>query len=138
MRFLARTLIAIAGCALVAAPAGAVSPSYTGNWPVTITRSHHSNVSGCLTLTDGGSFGWRHSGYGSLVLGGTKYTFGTFQVINGTLVATIEAHGYGQNAGLVFIGSANHGSIGKGVYESVYGGEDFDSGALTFGMKNGC
>ncbi|HMF27374.1 MAG TPA: hypothetical protein VKE42_01295, partial [Candidatus Cybelea sp.] len=98
-------------------------------------RSHHSNGTSCLTLTDDGSNGWKHSGSASL---GGSLSFGTFQVINHTLVATIEASGYGQNAGLVFIGSANHGNIGKGVFEDVYGGEDFDSGALTFGMKGGC
>lgn len=32
----------------------------------------------------------------------------------------------------------NNGSIGKGVFEQVYGGEDFDSGKLVFGMKGGC
>jgi hypothetical protein len=53
-------------------------------------------------------------------------------------VATIQAQGYGQNAGLVFIGSANRGSIGPGVFDDVYGGEAFDEGALTFGMKGGC
>jgi hypothetical protein len=29
------------------------------------------------------------------------------------------------------------GNIGDGVFEDVYGGEDFDSGALVF-MKGGC
>jgi hypothetical protein len=53
-------------------------------------------------------------------------------------VATIQAQGYGQNAGLVFIGSASHGRIGPGVFDDVYGGEAFDEGALTFGMKGGC
>jgi len=39
---------------------------------------------------------------------------------------------------LVFIASASHGTIGKGVYDDVYGGEAFDEGALAFGMKGGC
>jgi len=39
---------------------------------------------------------------------------------------------------LVFVASAGHGNIGKGAFEDVYGGEDFDSGALAFGTKGGC
>lgn len=118
--------------------AAAMTQGYSGSWPVTVSKSHHSNGTYCLTLNDGGSYGWRHSGSASLVIGSTKFPYGTFQVINHTLVATIQAQGYGQNAGLVFIAPADRGRIGEGVFEDVYGGEDFDSGALAFGMKGGC
>jgi len=139
MGFLQSISIGIAATLAMAAPAAAAtSQGYTGSWPVTVSRSQHSNGTYCLTLTDGGSEGFRHSGFATLVIGSKKYTFGTFQVINRTLIATIEAQGYGQNAGLVFVASASHGNIGKGVFEDVYGGEDFDSGALAFGTRNGC
>lgn len=140
MRFSDRTAVALTAWAFaIATTAGAAqAKSYTGKWPVTITQSQHSNETGCLTLTDYGRSGSKHSGSASLVLGGTKFSFGTFQVFNHTLVATIEGSGYGQNAGLVFIGSANRGNIGAGVYDEVYGGEAFDEGALAFGMRNGC
>jgi hypothetical protein len=108
--------------------------SYNGSWPVTITHAQHGNSSGCLTLTESGSNG----GSASLTLGSQKFPFGTFQVINHTLVATIQAQGYGQNAGLVFIGSARGRGIGPGVFDEVYGGSAFDEGALAFGMKGGC
>jgi hypothetical protein len=108
--------------------------SYGGSWPVTVTRSQHSNGTYCLTLIEYG----KNGGSASLVIGSQKFPYGTFQVINHTLVATIQAQGYGQNAGLVFIASASHGTIGKGVYDDVYGGEAFDEGALAFGMKGGC
>ncbi|MFZ3328720.1 MAG: hypothetical protein WA231_23820 [Methylocella sp.] len=108
--------------------------SYSGKWPVTVTRSQHSNGTGCLTLTENSSNG----GSASLVFGSQKFTFGTFQIFNHTLVATIQAQGYGQNAGLVFIGSARRGNIGPGVFDEVYGGEAFEEGALAFGMRNGC
>lgn len=108
--------------------------SYSGSWPVTVTRSQHSNGTGCLTLTQNGG----NSGAASLVFGSQKFTFGTFQIFNHTLVATIQAQGYGQNAGLVFIGSARRGNIGPGVFDEVYGGEAFEEGALAFGMRNGC
>lgn len=124
--------------AVAASASAATSQGYSGSWPVTVSRSQHSDGTYCLTLTDGGSEGFRHSGFATLVIGSKKYTFGTFQVINRTLIATIQAQGYGQNAGLVFVGSASHGNIGKGVFEDVYGGEDFDSGALAFGARNGC
>jgi hypothetical protein len=110
------------------------SHSYSGSWPVIVTRSQHSNGTYCLTLTENGSNG----GSASLVIGSQRFPSGSFLVINRTLVATIEAQGYGQNAGLVFVGSAGRGNIGSGVFEDVYGGSDFDSGALAFGMKGGC
>lgn len=113
---------------------GPAAHNYNGSWPVTITHTQHGDFTGCLTLTGSGSNG----GSASLVLGSQKYTFGTFQIFNHTLVATIEAQGYGQNAGLVFIGSAGRLSIGPGVFDEVYGGEAFSEGALAFGMKGGC
>ena len=73
-----------------------------------------------------------------LSLAAKRFPNGSFLVVNHTLVATITAQAYSQNAGLVFIGSANRGRIGPGVFEDVYGGSDFDSGALAFGMKGGC
>ena len=135
MRYSQRILFAIAAVAMASPNIAMADNGYTGNWPLTITKSHHSNGTYCLALTDKGSNGFRHSGSASL---GGSLNYGTFQVINHTLVATIEAQGYGQNAGLVFIGQANHGNIGNGFFEDVYGGEDFDSGALAFGMKGGC
>jgi hypothetical protein len=139
MHFLKPVFIAlIVTLAMVVSASPAMAQGYSGSWPVTVTRSQHSNGTYCLTLTDGGSLGWRHSGSASLVIGGSKFPYGTFQVIDGILVATIQAQGYGQNAGLVFMAPAGHGKIGKGVFEDVYGGEDFDSGALAFGMKGGC
>lgn len=111
------------------------SQSYSGNWPVTISRTQGDNGTGCLTLTENSG----NAGSASLVFGGTKYTFGTFQVINHILVATIQSQGgTGQNAGLVFIGSASRGKIGLGVFDEVYGGEAFVEGALAFGVKGGC
>ncbi|MBV8067389.1 MAG: hypothetical protein JO113_05405 [Candidatus Eremiobacteraeota bacterium] len=108
---------------------GAMVRSYSGSYPVTVTDTQRGNFTGCLTLTGNGS--------ASLVIGSQKFTFGTYLVIDDTFVATIEAQGYGQNAGLVFIAPASR-RLGQGVYEEVYGGEDFESGALAFGMKGGC
>lgn len=110
-----------------------LSRDYSGNWPATVTHSKNSNGTYCLTLTQTSGNG----GSASLVIGGQKYPFGTFQIFNGTLVATIQAQGYGQNAGLVFVGSA-HATLGPGVFDEVYGGEAFEEGALAFGVKGGC
>ncbi len=119
----------------------AIAQSYSGNWPLIVTKSHHANGTYCLTLTDNGALGWPHSGEASLTgekVGGTL-PYGTFQLINHLLMVTIQQPGgTGQNAGLVFIAAASDGNIGKGVYDQVYGGEEFDSGVLAFGVKNGC
>jgi hypothetical protein len=110
------------------------SHGYTGSWPVTVTHSQHFNGTYCLTLTENGSNG----GSASLVIGSQKFPDGSFQIFNHTLVATIEAQGYSQNAGLVFIGSARRGNVGPGVFDEVYGGGAFDEGALAFGTRGGC
>ena len=122
-------IAAVAATAMVA-PAGAtMAHGYSGSWPVTVTKSQHSNGTYCLMLGQNGS--------ASVIIGSRKYD-GSFLVFNHTLVATITVQAYSQNAGLVFVGSASRGNIGKGVFEDVYGGSDFDSGALAFGMKDGC
>ena len=121
-------------------PSSAVAQSYSGNWPITVTQSQHSNGTYCLKLTDNGSLGWPHSGQASLTIAkGDNLPYGTFQLIDGLLLVTIEASGAtGQNAGLVFLGRASGGHISKGVYDQVYGGEASDTGVLVFGEKGGC
>ena len=108
--------------------------SYTGTYPVTISHAQVGNGTYCLTLDQTA----KSAGSASLVEGSQKFPYGTFQIFNHTLVATIQAPGYGQNAGMVFIGSAHRGNIGPGVFDEVYGGEAFVEGALAFGLKGGC
>jgi hypothetical protein len=150
MHFSKRTLIAAVATMAMVVSAGAAmahgingstmnmvvpeAHSYSGSWPVTVTHSQHSNGTSCLVLTENG----RNGGSASLVIGSQRLSNGSFLAINHTLVATIPAQGYGQNAGLVFIGSPNRDNIGPGIFEDVYGGADFDSGALAFGMKDSC
>src|SRR5579862_6649042 len=117
MHFLAQTLIA-AILPMLNRTGDPPVPNLTGNWPVTITQSQFSNNTDCLTLKDDGSLGWPHSGSASLVIGSTKFPYGTFQLIDHTLVVTIQAPGYGQNAGLVFTAPVRN-SIGKGAYDEV-------------------
>jgi len=113
--------------------------NFTGNWPVTVSQSRGANGTYCLTLTDNSSLGWRHSGPASLTGVGSGPLQGSFQLIDHTLVATIQSPGAtGQNEGLVFAGSAGNGGIGKGFYTGVYGGEEIDSGVLLFRTKGGC
>jgi len=133
------TALLLAAAAL--APCAAVAQSYSGKWPVNVALPPHYGHTGCITLVDNGSDGATHSGSatitGSLV-GGTL-PYGTFQVINNLLVITIQAASdTGSNAGLVFIAPALNGSLGSGVFENVYGGENSISGALTVGKNGGC
>jgi len=149
MRFSQRLLIAAAATAATVVWPGAAmahingntmnmfgpaSRSYSGAWPVTVTRSQFGNGTDCLTLTQNGG----NSGQASLVAGGQKYPYGSFLVSKDLLVVTIEEPLYGQNGALLFIAHANNGHIGEGIFEDDRGGSDFDTGALAFGMKNGC
>ena len=136
MRLLKPALTVVAAAMIVAESTGAaMARGYTGSWPVTVTHSQHSNGLYCLTLTDTS----RRGGSASLTgPGSLNLPFGTFQVVNHELVATIQEPGGSQNAGLVFIAAASAGNIGLGAYDQVYGGEAFDFGALSFGTRNGC
>jgi hypothetical protein len=129
---------ALAVLAFALAPNAAMAQSFSGNWPLSVNHSQRSNGKYCVTLTDDGSLGWPHSGGASVVVGGNPL-FGTFQLINHLLTVTFEdPGGTGQNAGLVFVGPAAKGKISSGVYDEVYGGEEFDSGVMLVGKKNGC
>jgi len=114
------------------APAAGWAGSFNGNWPLTISRAQHGNGAYCLTLAAGGLASLSGEG-----VGGTL-PYGTYQVINHTLVATIDAEGETQNAGLVFAAPASNGSIGKGIFDEVYGGEAINTGVVSFGAKGGC
>jgi hypothetical protein len=148
MRFSQRILIAAAAAMAIASAGPATAHGYNGNtismfvpalhsysgaWPVTVTRSQRSNGTGCLTLS-----GNARGGSASLVFGGFKYPYGSFFVIDNILMATISEPLYGQNGALTFTASANRGNIGQGIFENIEGGSNFDFGALAFGMKNGC
>jgi hypothetical protein len=147
MRFTQRIMIAAAMAVVVSAgPAMAhgyngntintfvpASRGYSGAWPVTIKGSQFSNGTGCLTLTENAS-----GGSASLVFGSQKYPYGSFIVINGILVANITEPLYGQNGALMFVASADNGHIGRGAFENVEGGSNFDFGELAFGKRNGC
>jgi len=124
------------GAGTAGASNAAMTKSFSGNWPMTVSDSRGANGTYCLTLTDNGSFGWPHSGPASIANVGDG---GTFQVINHQLVVTIQSPGdSGQDEGLVFAASAGNGTIGSGFYDGVYGGEEVDSGVLVFGKKGGC
>ena len=135
-----KMLLPLATAASLTVWAGAATAvTYSGNWPLTVSHSQRSDGSYCLKLTDDGSLGWPHSGEAVLATPSDGDLYGTFQVIGHALVATIEQPGdSGQNAGLVFTGHASNGAVGKGIYDQVYGGEEFDSGKVAFGAKGGC
>jgi hypothetical protein len=118
-------------------PGAAWAQSYSGKWPATVSHSRGSNGTYCLSLTDNGSLGWPHSGQATTVEGDSTL-YGTFQVIGGLMTVTIESPGSYADAGLVFVAQASNGTLGKGVYDDVYSGEEIDSGEVAFGAKNSC
>src|SRR5437016_14429711 len=133
-----KLLLPFAALSMAVSAGASIAGTYSGNWPVTVTRSQYANGTYCVTLTNDGSIGWPHSGEALLVSKTTGTLYGTFQLIAHLLTVTIEDPGEsGQNAGLVFVAHAANGNIGKGIYDEVYGGEEFDSGEGAFGTKGG-
>jgi hypothetical protein len=106
--------------------------SYGGSWPVTITHSQRSNGTGCLTLIG------NTSGSATLTFGSQQFQNGSFLVRDGIILAEIAQPLQSQNGALLFIAHTSRGSIGRGIFEDIEGGANFDSGALVFGAKNGC
>ncbi len=114
----------------------AMAQSYTGDWPATVTDSQRSNGVYCISLTDDGSFGTKHSGEATL-LGNNNPNPGYFTVVDGvmTVVFTYPS-GQGDCCSYqVFTARANNGQIGNGVYNYL---GITDIGLLAFGKKGGC
>ena len=134
------TATALAILAFALTPSAARAQSFSGNWPMTETLVGQFNETNtyCLTLTDNGSTGFRHSGPATLNGSGFSSLPGIFQVVNNVLVATFYVEDdNGSLSGLVFVAPASKGDIGKGFEELVSGAETI-TGALAFGTKNGC
>jgi len=118
----------------VSASAALASGGYSGNWPVTVSRSQFTNGTYCVTLTDSGS----HSGEATVVFQGSGELYGSFFLINHDLAMTFPVPAEGQNYGLVFIAHAANGKMGNGILDYVQGGEPGDAGAVVVGQKNNC
>src|ERR1700756_4284214 len=99
-----------AAIATVFSASSAMAASYSGDWPLTVTDSKGFNGNHCLALTDDGSFGWPHSGFG--MLDGTN--FASFQVIGNTIEVAVQDEGQ-EVEGTVITASAKKGVIGNGV-----------------------
>jgi len=134
-----KTLPIFAVALSMISPANAVlAASYSGNWPITVANAQYGNGTYCLAVKDDGSLRFPHSGFVSLTGPGGNLPYGTFELIGHFFTVTVEQQGETQNAGLVFVAHASNGAIGNGIYDQVYGGEEFDSGKATFGVKGGC
>jgi len=129
--FIAMALLIVA---ISLMPSAAMAQSYTGNWPITVTKSHYGNGTYCVALTDDGSQGFPHSGYASLVP--SNGYVGVFTVVNGIVTVTIPEPYNGELEFLVFVAHAGYGRIGKGAYDLA--GGPGDTGEAVFGAKNGC
>ena len=134
-----KALIAIALPILIAASAAAAhSGSYTGNWPVTVKLPPQFGNTACLTLTDNGQAGSRHSGpvtsFGDL----TGNLSGTFQVVRDLLVVNLQSgSSTGEVVWVSFIAPALNGQIGNGFFNDP-GFSPAAAAPLTFGVKGGC
>ena len=126
------------GLSILLSANSAIGGTYTGNWPITVSNSQRANGSYCLTVKDDGSLRFPHSGFVSLTGPGGNLPYGTFELIGHFFTVTVQQQGETQNAGLVFVARAGNGIIGNGIYDQVYGGEEFDSGKAIFGAKGGC
>ena len=112
----------------------AMAQSYTG--AATVTHSQRDNGKNCISLTDDGSYGFRHSG--EAVLNGQNNGYpGYFTVVEGLMTVTFTfPSGEGDCCDFeMFTAPASKGQIGKGVFN--YLGLT-DIGVVTFGKKDGC
>ncbi len=128
------TALAIAVFALMSN--AAMAQSYTGKWPATVTKSQRDNGKNCITLTDDGNYGFRHSG--EAVLNGQNNGYpGYFTLVDGIMTVTFTfPSGEGDCCDFaVFTAPASEGHIGKGVF-NYFGLTDV--GVVNFGKKNGC
>jgi hypothetical protein len=138
MKALIMLAAAVAAVASVkAAPAAAVS--YTGNWPVTISKTHSlSDGTYCVTLNDDDSLGRKDSGEASLSGGFGNPTDGWFEIIGNSFVATIAVpEGNGNLGFLVFTARAGNGMLGKGIFDYANGSAP-NEGDAAFGAEGGC
>ena len=122
-----------AALSTVVSASSAMATSYSGNWPFTVTDSRGFNGNHCLALTDDGSFGWPHSGFGML----DGANFASFQVIGNSIEVAVQDEGQ-EVEGTVITARAQHGSLGDGVFTIILAGESVDSGKVAFGTKGGC
>ena len=133
IRFIA-TAITIAAFTLTAS--AAMAQSYSGNYPVTVTKSQRNNGTYCISLTDDGSYGFAHSG--EAVLNGQRNPYGGyFTVIDGLVTVTFTyPSGEGDCCDFqVFTAHASNGKIGKGAF-NYFGLTDI--GLVAFGKPDGC
>src|ERR1700679_3058218 len=124
--------VALAAIALSANSVSAANVSYTGNWQVHLTddvyvtsqgyNGHGPDTTHCVSLTDDGTVGWKHSGYAEL--DGTPHTSGQVSIIGNTIMIYFEASGgEGELATITLSGTAKNGTIGeRGAYEYLDGG----------------
>jgi len=128
-----KMILALAALSTFVSASAAMAASYTGNWPLTTSDSRGFNGNHCLSLTDDGSFGWPHSGFG--MLDGTN--FASFQIIGNNIEVVVQDEGQ-EVEGTVITARATRGSLGNGVFTIVLTGESVDSGKVAFGAKGGC
>jgi len=130
-----KMLLAIAAAVPLAFSASAaMAQSFTGKWPLTVTKSLFYNSIYCLTVTDDGSEGWPHSGSATIA----QEPYGEFQVIRGKFLVDVVVPAQGQNEVLEFTANGRNGMISNGAMQLVAGGEPLDSGELVVGKKGGC
>ena len=135
-RHIPSILMALAIAVLALMSSAAMAQSYTGKWPATVTKSQRDNGKNCITLTDDGSYGFRHSG-GAVLNGQNNGYPGYFTVVHGLMTVTFT---FPSGAGdccdfAVFTAPASDGHIDKGVF-NYFGLTDI--GVVNFGKKNGC
>ena len=119
---------------LVVSGSAAMAQSFSGKWPLTVTKSLFYNGTYCLTVTDDGSEGWPHSGSATIA----QEPYGFFQVIRGKFLVDVVVPAQGQNEVLEFTADGRNGMISNGAMQLVAGGEPLDSGELVLGKKGGC
>jgi hypothetical protein len=132
-------ILAVAFVMMSAGGVMAGGGSFTGKWPVTISKTHSlSDGTYCVMLNDDGSLGRKHSGEAELTGGFQNPTDGQFEVIGNTFVATIDVPSDQGSLGFIVItAQINKGKPGKGIFDYANGSQP-DEGDAVFGFVGGC
>lgn len=121
---------------LAAFSGAAFAGAYSGNYMLTVTKSVPAAFEGatrCITLTDDGSLGWKHSGPATIA-NGSHMNMGQFEQVGHVLFATfLEKH-----SSLVLSATVMDRMVTTASFVAIENGTYKVDGIFKVGSKGSC